>query len=112
MRSIGPAVTREQCPAFLRTGLSKKEYAQRRLSPALEDMLENRRSYAYEANAEPFRPVEGMSANALAVSPIISNGDISGAVAFMASGENDHVTENQSMLCKAAAMILAKQIES
>lgn len=107
-----PAVIFDKDHVVAVSGLSKKEYAQRRLSPALEDMLESRKSYAYDAGNEPFKPVEGMQANALAVSPIISNGDISGAVAFMANGENDHVTENQSMLCKAAAMFLAKQIES
>ncbi len=106
-----PAVIFDKDHVVAVSGLSKKEYSQRRLSPALEDMLESRRSYEYQSGSEEFRPVEGVPAHALAVSPIISNGDISGAVAFMASDDNEHVTENQTMLCKAAAMFLGKQIE-
>ena len=93
------------------SGNSKKEYAQRRLSPGLEEMLENRRSYVFNGHSDPFRPMEGVTAHALAVTPIISNGDITGAVAFVAPEDGATVTEDQEMLCKAAAMFLGKQIE-
>ena len=106
-----PAVVFDTDHVVAVSGVSKREYSQRRLSPALEDMLENRRSYEYSAGTQPFRPVDGISANALAVAPIISGGDISGAVAFLAPDERTHVTANQAMLCKAAAMFLGKQIE-
>lgn len=107
-----PAVIFDKDHVVAVSGVSKREYSQRRLSSALEDMLESRKNYEYTDDKERFRPVEGVSAHALTISPIISNGDISGAVAFMASSDNERATENQSMLCKAAAMFLGKQIES
>lgn len=106
-----PAVIFDKDHVVAVSGVSKKEYSQRRLSQALEDMLESRRSYEYRSGEEEFRPVEGISAHALAVSPIISGGDITGAVAFMGGSDDRPVTDNQAMLCKAAAMFLGKQVE-
>ena len=106
-----PAVVFDNDHVVAVSGVNKREYSQRRLSPALEDMLENRRFYEYSGSSELFRPVEGVSAHALAVAPIISNGDITGAVAFLAGEEDQKVTDQQRMLCKAAAMFLGKQIE-
>lgn len=106
-----PAVIFDTDHVVAVSGVPKKEYSQRRLSQALEDMMEDRRSYEYRSGSEEFRPVEGMAAHALAVSPIISGGDISGAVAFLAGRDDQRVTDDQAMLCKAAAMFLGKQIE-
>ena len=94
------------------SGASKREYSQRRLSPALEELLAQRKSYEYTNSAESaVYPVEGMKAHALAVAPIISNGDISGAVAFVAEKDNECATMKQALLAKTAALFLGKQIE-
>ena len=77
----------------------------------MEEMLESRRSYEYRGSGESFRPVEGIDVRALAVSPIISGGDITGAVAFLGGKDDRTVTDDQAMLCKAAAMFLGKQVE-
>lgn len=107
-----PAVILDKDHVVAVAGVPKKEYSQRRLSPALEEMLESRKGYEYTRTSDHVvRPVEGIDAHALSVSPIISNGDVSGAVVIMASKDNERVSENQSMLCKAAAMFLGKQIE-
>ena len=106
-----PAVIFDTDHVVAVSGVSKKEYSQRRLSQALEDMMEERRSYEFRSGSEEFCPVEGINARALAVSPIISGGDVSGAVAFLAGRDGQRVTDDQAMLCKAAAMFLGKQIE-
>ena len=94
------------------SGVSKKEYSQRRLSSALEEVLENRKSFEYtEESDKPLYPVEGVNVHALAVAPIVSNGDITGAVAFVSNSENERVSPHQALLAKAAAMFLGKQIE-
>lgn len=94
------------------SGISKKEYSQRRLSPALEDALEGRKSFEYTDVVDtPLYPVEGVNIHALAVSPIVSNGDLTGAVAFVSNDENQRVTAHQALLARAAAMFLGKQIE-
>lgn len=93
-------------------GVQKKEFNERRVSPALETILENRKSYLFSSNGEPrLMPVEGVSRYALAVAPIISSGDVSGAVAFISNDNETHATENHAMLAQAAAMFLGKQIE-
>lgn len=107
-----PAIIFDKDHVVAVSGVPKKEYSQRRLSPALEEMLEARKSYDYTSESVgQFKPVEGVGTHALTMSPIISNGDITGAVAFMASEDNDYVNDNQTMLCRAAAMFLGKQIE-
>lgn len=107
-----PAIVFDKDHVVAVSGVPKKEYSQRRLSAALEEVLESRKSFEYtDAVENPLYPVEGVSAHALCITPIISNGDISGAVSFICSKENEHVTSTQATLCKAAAMILGKQIE-
>ena len=107
----------EACEVISKLGgapavVQKKEYSERRISPALEDLLEARRSFAMTDDGAQLRPIEGIESRALAVTPIISAGDVAGAVAFVANGENTKASEQQVMLAKAAAMFLAKQIEA
>ena len=106
-----PAVVFDNDHVVAVSGISKKEYSQRRLSPALEELLQQRRSYEYTSAAQrAVYPVEGMNAHALAIAPIISGGDVSGAVAFVAEKENECVTVKQTLLAKTAALFLGKQI--
>ena len=108
-----PAVVFDRDHVVAVAGAQKKEYSERRISAALEDLLEARRSYAKtEGESSPLRPIEGIDNQALAVTPIISEGDVAGAVAFVSNGEKDKADENQVMLAKAAAMFIGKQIES
>ncbi|WP_024858358.1 stage V sporulation T C-terminal domain-containing protein [Ruminococcus albus] len=106
-----PAVIFDKDHVVAVSGVPKKEYSQRRLSQALEDMLETRSGYEYRNGSAEFQPVDGVDTHALAVAPIISGGDITGAVAFLGGKDDRHVTDDQAMLCKAAAMFLGKQIE-
>lgn len=107
-----PAVVFDRDHVVAVAGVQKKEYGERRISPALEDLLESRRSYAMTDDGSPLRPIEGIDSRALAVTPIISEGDVAGAVAFVSNGESESASEQQVMLAKAAAMFLGKQIES
>lgn len=93
-------------------GVQKKEYGERRISPALEDMLENRKTYICDSDTcSPLLPVEGVDKAALVAAPIISAGDVIGAVAFINAGGETKAEEKHIMLAKAAAMFLGKQIE-
>lgn len=107
-----PAVVFDKDHVVAVSGVPKKEYSQRRHSPALEELLENRKTFDYtDTTAEPLRAVEGITTHALTIAPILTNGDITGAVAFMATDDTELCTDKQSMLAKAAAMFLGKQIE-
>lgn len=93
------------------SGVQKKEYAQRRLSPALEDLLESRQTYISGSDSPVFQAVEGVDRAAIAAVPIISSGDVIGAVALMATDSDKTADEKQIALAKAAAMFLGKQLE-
>ncbi len=93
-------------------GVQKKEFNERRVSPALEDLLENRKSYLFSTkNDSRLMPVEGVSKYALACFPIISTGDVTGAVAFLCNDNDIVASENHAILAQTAAMFLGKQIE-
>lgn len=107
-----PAVIFDRDHVVAVAGLQKKEYSERRISAALEDLLESRSSYASNESTVPLKPIEGVDSKALAITPIISAGDVAGAVAFVSNGEESKAGADQIMLAKAAAMFLGKQIES
>ncbi len=93
-------------------GVQKKEFSERRVSQALEEYLESRKNYIYTShNDTKVFPVEGIDRAALACSPILSSGDVTGAVAFLAPNENAVANEVQQNLIQAAAQFLGKQIE-
>lgn len=95
------------------SGVRKTEYAERRISDALEELIENRRTYAYDRPDTPkLFPIEGMDKPALAAVPIISAGDVIGAVTLISAGGDVKPDEKNLMLAKAAAMFLSKQLES
>ena len=57
------------------------------------------------------KPVEGVERFAYVCYPILSQGDVNGAVMFI-SGEKEYTpTETQIKLIQAAAALLGKQIE-
>ena len=95
-------------------GVGKKEFSERRVSQGLEEFLEHRRNYIYSSDedAKVF-PVEGIDRPAIACTPILSSGDVTGAGAFLApsADEDATATEVQKNLIQAAAQFLGKQIE-
>lgn len=109
-----PAVIFDRDHVVAVSGLQKKEYSERRISAALEDLLEQRSSYSAvgEGESSALKPIEGIDSRAIAMTPIISAGDVAGAVAFVSNGSDIKADERHVMLTKAAAMFLGKQIES
>jgi AbrB family transcriptional regulator (stage V sporulation protein T) len=107
-----PAVVFDRDHVVAVAGAQKKEYSERRISPALEDLLESRKSYTVTDSASPLKPIEGIDSRALTVTPIITAGDVAGAVAFVSGNSDDTADERRVMLTKAAAMFIGKQIES
>lgn len=93
-------------------GAQKKEFSERRVSRALEDVIEKRKNYFYRTAADQrVVPVEGIDRPALACAPILSSGDVTGAVAFLSPDIGATATEVQSNLIQAAAQFLGKQME-
>ncbi len=93
-------------------GLSKKEVLERRISSQLEEYMENRRSFfADKDSTETLHPIEGLSRQASVMYPIISAGDVTGAVMLLDHEQATPPTEIENKLLQAAAAFLGKQME-
>ena len=94
------------------SGLPKKEVLERRISPALEEMNEQRRPYIFEkSSGRRFQPVEGMERFASVQYPILAAGDVCGSIMFLASDDGAEPTEAEEKLIQTAAGFLGKQME-
>lgn len=94
------------------SGLPRKEVLERRITPALEELLEQRRSYHRASREErPFHPVEGLDRWAALQYPIIAAGDVCGSVIMLAEEEDTIPTETEEKLMEAAAAFLGRQME-
>jgi AbrB family transcriptional regulator (stage V sporulation protein T) len=94
------------------SGLSKKDYMEKRISNALEDLMENRINYIKSANeTKPLYPIESSDVEACIAFPIIGAGDISGAVIFVSDSTKKAPTETEIKLAQVAASFLGKQME-
>ncbi|WP_405342795.1 stage V sporulation T C-terminal domain-containing protein [Ruminococcus sp.] len=93
-------------------GVSKREFLERRITPILENYMENRRSYSAHANSvDEVQTVEGVEHAAAVIYPIIAAGDVTGAV-VMLKGERVQIpTETELKLAQSAAAFLGKQME-
>lgn len=93
-------------------GLPKREFAERRVSAQLEEIMESRGQYfCPDGTTNNFYPAEGVERTAIAAVPIITAGDVAGAVAFMTSEKITEATDLQKSLINAGAQFLARQIE-
>lgn len=107
-----PAVIFDRDHVVAVAGVAKREYNERRVTPALEEIMESRRGYiADKDSSNAVHPIEGIDQKALAVFPIVSSGDVTGAVAYVAPDSSSEATEAQHTLAQATAMFLGKQIE-
>ena len=93
-------------------GLPKKELLERRVSAALEELMESRRVYAKGSSDEKaLQPVEGIDRHALAAAPIVASGDVCGAIMFMLGDEAVNAGDSEVKLITVAAGFLGKQME-
>lgn len=107
-----PAVIFDRDHVVAVAGVAKREYNERRVTPALEEIMESRRGYiANESGASSVQPIEGIDKKALAVFPIVASGDVTGAVAYVSGDSGMTATDAQHTLAQATAMFLGKQIE-
>ena len=94
------------------SGIQKKEILERRVSSSLEDLIEQRKSHYYKSSDDKrLNPIEGVDKYAIACTPIITQGDVSGAVMMLSSESSEYATPEQSALVQAAAMYFGKQME-
>ena len=107
-----PVVVFDKDHVVASAGVPKREFAERRITGQLEELMEKRGNYfCHDARSNSFYPAEGVDRTAIASVPIITAGDVSGAVAFMTSERSGEASELQQSLISAGAQFLARQIE-
>ncbi len=108
-----PVIITDRDHVIAASGVSRKEYIDRRISSTLEDLIEKRQSYtADRGTLGSFTPIEGIDKCAAAALPIISSGDITGSIVLLVGDNAALPSESDVKLLQAAAAFLAKQNES
>ena len=110
--SSRPVIVCDRDHVVSASGLPKKELLERRISPALEELIEERKSYIYgQQGGALLYPVEGIERPALVEYPSDAAGDVCGSILFLTDGEPTVPTEAEEKLLQAAAGFLGKQME-
>lgn len=94
------------------SGVPKRDYLDKGISPALNTYMENRQSFILRNGViSPLTPLEDNHEIASVMYPIISGGDVFGAVFMMRGSEGKNPSETECKLCQSAAAFLGKQME-
>ncbi len=101
---------RDSCVAA--AGLPKREVLERRLSPSAEKYVESRTAFTAGVDeAKPLKALDGSERTASVLIPIISAGDISGAVVLLTPDSGELPNDTDVSLARVAASFLGKQME-
>lgn len=93
-------------------GPARREIYEKRISEELERIMEGRQIYQYK-HGEPRVPViDGGSLYVDVAAPIIAEGDVSGCVLFVSSGEGEPTGETEYKLAQTVAGFLGRQMEA
>ena len=107
-----PAVICDRDHVIAASGLVKKDVLDRRISPELEEAMNNRRTITVTHSDDVrIHPVDGMDRIVLVCAPILASGDVCGCVMFVSSDRDKKADEMQVKLVESAASFLGKQME-
>ena len=94
------------------SGAGRRDLIDRSVSQPLEKLMDSRKPYASEGEAEKaLLPCEGAQRALLCVSPIIAAGDVTGAVGLLTEDKSAQPDAAQQKAIAVAAAFLAKQME-
>ncbi len=101
---------RDVCVAA--AGIPKKEVLERRITSQVEELIAQRHSYVSSTgDGKHFVPLEGVEKSASVIIPILSAGDVAGAVCLLSSEKGDEPTTADVKLAQVAAAFLGRQME-
>lgn len=95
-------------------GVTKRDYNDRKITPEFEKIMEDRAFVEPQGGESPIRIVETADGTVSCAMPIISDGDVTGAVASVniEGAAKECAGEIEEKLIQTAAMFLGKQLES
>lgn len=92
-------------------GGAKKDVLEKSVSAELEQLMEQRIIYARGESSLPDIPLSGRDGYRLVTAvPVITDGDVSGCVAFISEKEDTASSEVLLGLCQSAAQFLSHRI--
>ena len=90
------------------SGISKKEVNEKPISDKLSKFIKKRQIYVY-TQEKPLYPIKNLDLECAVCAPIISSGDLNGAVMFLKTSDSDF-SDVHVKLAQSIAMVLAQQI--
>lgn len=106
-----PIIITDNDHVIAAAGMSKREVLERRVSPTLEQLMENRDIHITTEDRPSVNAIEGFDKRADIIYPIMYGGDVSGSVMMMESGDHHTPGEAEIKLVQIAAAFLGKQME-
>lgn len=106
-----PVIITDRDRVIAVSGMAKKGAVDKRISAALEGLIESRTSYIASPEAKALYPLADSDREAGIIFPIIGGGDISGAVVLMLGSNGILPSQTEIKLASVAASFLGKQTE-
>lgn len=95
------------------SGGGKRELIEKRISPDIEKLLEDRKTYTHAKNERCVFVTDGNDKYfALIAVPVLTEGDVMGCVLFIADSEEQRAGETEIKLAQTVAAFLGKHMES
>lgn len=90
-------------------GPGKRDYTEKQVSIPLDRIMNTRRPYRYRD--DPVYPCEGAEQHILTACPVVTSGDVAGAVMLLGKDRSEHPAAEACTAVSVAACFLAKQME-
>lgn len=108
---IAVITDRDACIAV--AGAARRELADKRVSPALEQIMEGRQIYQFKSGDSPLPLCEDSSKYVIScAAPILSEGDVLGCVLFASTDSEIQSSETDYKLAQTIAGFLGRHMES
>lgn len=91
-------------------GGAKKDIFEKAISSDLEMLMEQRHIYEHQLNSDTIPVSTNDNYHVVVATPIISEGDVTGCVAFVSDKEDDVPTDVETKLSQTAANFLSKHV--
>lgn len=111
-RSIGePVLITDRDRIVAASGISKKDYLDKRISMSLESLMESRENFVKSADGKALYPLAENSRPAAAAYTINSSGDVSGSIIILESRDDYVPSTSDLKLLEVASAFLGRQTE-
>ncbi len=92
-------------------GPCKSAVGEKPITNEMKEMMETRKRFRYEKGQEKLSLVQEDGASVLLAYPIVTEGDVTGAIAFLETGDNAAITGENEQLLHTVALFLSGHME-